>query len=104
MKWQALVVLIYALFIVLGGLIGYVKAHSHPSLIIGVSTGILLIISSLGIYNGALWGLILSFILTSLLIFFFGYRFYISQSFFPAGIMTIFSTITLLFLSFLPKK
>lgn len=104
MKWQALVILIYALFILAGGMMGYMKAHSHMSLIMGSTAGIILVISSIGIYNTSTWGLVTAFTVTTLLTFFFGYRYYITQAIFPSGVTTILSAITLLVLSFLPRK
>ena len=104
MKWHALVILVYALFILAGGVMRFMKAHSHLSQIVGTTAGILLLISSAGIYNSYGWALFLAFVVTALLMFFFGYRFYEKQSFFPGGLMTILSVTTLLVLSFLPRK
>lgn len=104
MKWHSLAVLIYALLVIVGGVVGYLKAQSHISLIMGMSTGLLLLVSSYAILNGQAWGLQLAFSVTTFLIFVFGYRYYLTQGFFPSGFMTLLSTVTLLFLSFLPKK
>lgn len=104
MKWQCFVVVIYALFILLGGVMGYVKAHSHASLLAGSATGVILLISAIGIYSTRTWGLVLAFVVTSFLTFFFGYRYYSTQVLFPSGVMTVLSSATLLILSFLPKK
>lgn len=104
MKWQCIVVVVYAVFILLGGIMGYVKSHSHASLIAGSVTGVILLVSAIGIYNARTWGLILAFVVTSFLTFLFGYRYYNAQVLFPSGVMTILSAVTLLILSFLPKK
>lgn len=104
MKYHSLVVGIYAALIIIGGFIGYIKAQSHMSLIMGVGAGTLLFISAAGIYYSQGWGLLLAFLLTGLLMFFFGYRFYTTQLFLPAGLMTTLSVLSLLFLSFLPRK
>jgi uncharacterized membrane protein (UPF0136 family) len=104
MKWQALVVLIYGLFILAGGIIGFVKAQSHASLWIGATASLILIVASIGIYNFYPSGLFLAFGATTLLMFFFGYRYFLKQAFFPSGMMMVLSVITLLVLSFLPRK
>ena len=104
MKWQSLVVLIYALFILVGGMMGFLKSHSHMSLIMGTISGLLLMAASYGIYHSSNWGLFLGFIVTALLMFFFGYRFFLNQSFFPGSLMTLLSVTTLLLLSLLPRR
>lgn len=104
MKWHGLVVAIYALFIFAGGMIGFMKAHSQISLIIGSTAAFALLISSAGIYYSQTWGFFTAFVLTTLLMFFFGYRFYLKPAFFPGGMMTLLSVATLLFLSYLPRK
>lgn len=104
MTWHALVVLIYALFIFLGGMMGFMKAHSSVSLWMGSASSLLLLLSAFGIYRSQGWGLILAFVVTTVLAFFFGFRFYTKQAFFPAGLTTLLSVGTLLLLSFLPRK
>lgn len=104
MKWQSLIVLIYALFVLVGGIIGFMKAHSHVSLIMGTTSGLLLMVAAFGIYHSYNWGLFLGFILTALLMFFFGYRFFLNQAFFPSGLMTMLSVVTLFFLALLPRR
>ncbi|QLH35141.1 MAG: hypothetical protein HWD61_02500 [Parachlamydiaceae bacterium] len=49
MKLSALVVFIFALLILIGGVIGFNQAHSVPSLIAGTASGVLLIICGFGI-------------------------------------------------------
>lgn len=104
MKWQALVVFIYALFILVGGLMGFIKASSYMSLVMGTIAGVALLIAAAGIYQSYGWGLVLAFIVTGLLIFFFGYRFSLKLAFFPAGLTGLVSVATFLFLSFFPRK
>ena len=104
MKWHALTVLIYALLILAGGMMGFVKAHSNASLIVGSAAGILLLIAATSMYYSAAWGLTLALATTSLLAIFFSYRFFEKQAFFPSGFMALLSLAVLICLSFLPRK
>lgn len=104
MKWHALTTLVYALLIIVGGMIGFAKAHSYMSLIMGAGSGVILLVAAWGLYSSSGWSFFLSTIVTGLLMLFFGCRLYTTQAFFPAGMMTIFSVATLFLLLMLPKK
>lgn len=104
MKSHALAIMIYALLIIIGGVMGFAKAHSLVSLIVGSFAGILLISSSVGIYYSHSWGLYLAFAVTSVLLLFFGYRYFGKMAFFPSGMMALLSVATLLCLWLLPRK
>lgn len=104
MKWHALTVLIYALLILVGGMMGFVKAHSSASLIAGTVAGLILIMTSTGIYYSHPWGLTVALAATSLLTLFFSYRYFVAQAFFPSGFTALISVVVLLLLSFLPRR
>ena len=104
MKFHAFTVAIYALLIIVGGMMGFAKAHSLISLIVGTVAGILLISSSVGIYYSHNWGLYLAYSVTGILLLFFCYRYFAKMAFFPSGMMALLSLATLLSLWLLPRK
>lgn len=81
--------LFYALLILAGGITGYLKAQSVPSLL-----SALLLAPLIAIYHSKKPYLAMATVLFSLL--FFSYRTYKTTLFFPSGFMVITSTITLL--------
>jgi uncharacterized membrane protein (UPF0136 family) len=95
---QGIVTLIYALLILAGGVMGYVKASSKISLIMGVSFAVALTVSGIATLKNNHWGFLTSIGLSTLLLLFFGYRFYLTQQFFPSGMMTFLSAIVIIIL------
>lgn len=61
------VVVVYGLFCIVGGIIGYVKAQSNASLIAGLLSGIVLLICSYGIAKGNTLVLYVSLVVSILL-------------------------------------
>lgn len=86
---------IYALIILIGGVIGFVKAGSIPSLAMGVVFASLLILTALQVHKKMIIGVYLSAILTGFLALFFCYRFFSSYKFMPAGLILLLSLINL---------
>jgi len=97
MKKTGLILLVFAIIVFLGGLTGYLKGGSTGSVIMGTSFGIALLFTSLLAYKRVVWGAYLGLILTLILDAFFTYRFVISMNMMPAGLMTIISTLVLIF-------
>lgn len=81
--------IVYGLLAGLGGILGYVKARSQTSLISGLISGILLIISGIAQQQGATWGLPMAIGVTIVLIIVFAIRFAKTRKFMPAGLMVI---------------
>jgi uncharacterized membrane protein (UPF0136 family) len=84
---------IYIVMLVLGGLMGFLKANSKASLIASVSFAAVLVLCNVGIIfqpNVA------DFVLAFLLIFF-GMRLAKSKKFMPNGMMVILTLLTLVF-------
>lgn len=91
MKSYAYIVFIYAMLVLAGGLIGYLKAASMPSLFTGMTFGIMLLFCAWGVYNNYYAGVVLSMVLTALLTIFFAYRFGMTHQFMPGGLMALIS-------------
>ncbi|HEV8050918.1 MAG TPA: TMEM14 family protein [Parachlamydiaceae bacterium] len=85
------IVLTYALLVFLGGIFGYVKAESTASLIMGVAFAVALSSSAFAMFNEKNIGFIIASISTALLAAFFIYRFALTYSFMPAGMMSVLS-------------
>jgi uncharacterized membrane protein (UPF0136 family) len=95
-----LTVLLFGLFVFVGGLVGYFKSGSLISLITGVLFGTLLIVHSVWVFKKKLASFYRTIFLSSLLAAFFIYRLIATHRFFPAGLMTLLSlavTFALLF-------
>ncbi len=95
MNPSALIVFVYAVLTLGGGIFGFVKVGSRPSLISGLVSGLLLLAAGYGLLRGQSWGLPLSLVLTAALLIFFGVRYSQSHAFMPAGLMVILSILTL---------
>ncbi len=88
----AVILGVYALLLIAGGAMGYVKARSKPSLIAGTISGIVgLIAAVLATTVGPKLGVQVGLGLSALMILFFGPRFLRSKKFMPAGLMAILS-------------
>lgn len=79
----------YTLILILGGLVGYLKAGSLLSIISSLVFGSLLLI---GLYNKSTATLLLT--LTALLLFF-AYRWFQTGNFLPAGVLLVLTGLVL---------
>jgi uncharacterized membrane protein (UPF0136 family) len=88
----------YGIFILIGGIIGYVKAGSLASLAMGVIFGALLIGSAFW----RRWGRVLALISTLFLDVFFTFRYLSTGKFNPPGVLALvsFAVLVLLVLNF----
>jgi len=98
MKLNSVLVLFYAILVLTGGIIGYVKAGSLASIGMSGTIAAILIACAWGIYQNNLLAFYGAFACTAFLSAFFMYRFFLTFNFMPAGMMLI---ISLLFLAFL---
>lgn len=98
MKISALTLIVYGLFVLVGGMIGYAKAHSMISLVMGTSFAIGLILCGFAVLYYWKVGLYGGLILSTTLLFFFAYRFYLTHAMMPAGMMSVLSFAALLIL------
>ncbi len=91
--------LIYGSLAIFGGLLGYIKVKSLPSLISGTFSGILLVIAAILQFQGIFWGKYLAIAVTLLLIVVFIIRWYKTKKVMPAGMMVIVGTACLVMIS-----
>ena len=85
----AIAAIAYGILSVVGGIFGYMKAKSLPSLISGVISGVLLIVAGMVSNMGMAWGIPLALVITAALVIVFIYRLVKTKRFMPAGLMTV---------------
>ena len=85
--------LIFGALTIIGGLIGYVKAGSLPSIIAGAITGVLLVVAGWILPANRTPGLVIGLIVSLLLAAQFVPKFIRTKSLMPAGLMSILSVI-----------
>ncbi len=96
MNTPALIVLLYAVLVIAGGVLGFVKAGSRPSLIGGLVGGLGLLAAAWGIGRHQAWGLPGALVLTLALLVFFAVRYVRTRAFMPGGLMAILSLFALI--------
>ncbi len=90
-----LILWIYIALLVVGGLIGFLKAKSKASLIASLAFAIPLALCAAGVVPPSA-STIVANILLAVLALFFGMRFAKTKAFMPGGLMTIASVVALL--------
>jgi uncharacterized membrane protein (UPF0136 family) len=87
------IVALYGILILVGGIIGHIKAGSNASLVMGVVFGLLLLLSSVGMLSKKYFkkGVYFALILTLVLDAFFSYRFLATMKFMPSGMLALVS-------------
>ena len=93
MDATAIYFLVFGALTILGGIIGYVKASSLPSIIAGTITGILLLVAGWILPNNRTAGLAIAFIVSLLLAAQFVPKLIRTAKMMPAGLMSILSVI-----------
>lgn len=104
MQKKSIWIAMYAALIMVGGLIGYFKAQSFPSLIAGTSTALLLGACSYFVWQKNQLAYLFTEVIAFSLFSFFGYRFITSYKFMPGGLMTICSAVLLTYLVMSKKQ
>lgn len=79
---------IYAALLAAGGLIGFLKAGSRPSLIAGLASG-LVAVAALALSTRSPQGFWLGAALSAVMLVFFGRRFASGRKFMPGGMLTV---------------
>lgn len=86
-------ILVYGLLVAIGGIFGYIRARSKPSLISGLVSGVLLVIAwAIGLQTAS-WGLGVATLIAIGLLIVFALRFQKTQKFMPAGLLAILSLV-----------
>ncbi|MEM6251677.1 MAG: TMEM14 family protein [Cyanobacteria bacterium P01_D01_bin.156] len=96
MSFALIIALIYGILAIVGGITGYLKARSLPSLISGIISGLLLLIGALRAAQGIVSGLWVVKIVSLLLVIVFVIRLVKTRKFMPAGLMVMGGMITLI--------
>lgn len=89
------VAIAYGVLAAVGGVVGYRKVKSKMSLISGLVSGILLIVSGAIAQSGIMLGYWSAIVVTSLLLVVFSMRLIKTKKFMPAGVMLIAGIVTL---------
>jgi uncharacterized membrane protein (UPF0136 family) len=84
-------ILIYGLVVLLGGVMGYLKAKSKASLFSGLGSGTALLVAWIVCRQAAMAGLGLATLIALVLFVVFIFRFLKTRAFMPAGLMMVFS-------------
>ncbi len=87
MDLKVVAAIAYGALALIGGITGYAKAKSIPSLLAGAVSGILLIVAALLQLQGIAGGLLLARGVTAVLIVVFTLRLLKTRAFMPAGVM-----------------
>lgn len=87
------IVALYGILILVGGIIGHIKAGSCASLVMGVGFGVLLLLAAGGMFLKKFFKKAVYFavILTLILDAFFTYRFLATMKFMPSGLLALVS-------------
>src|SRR5256885_999387 len=87
---------VYAVLLAVGGVIGYTKAASRPSLIAGLASALAAIAALVLSFQSTSLGMGLGSALAVFLFLFFGYRFAMkTRKFMPSGLLAVVSLIVL---------
>lgn len=90
---------IYSAFLILGGIMGYVKAQSKMSLLTGLVSGLIVLLALKVSEKNPKAGYLFIASISLVIAIFFSLRFAASHAFMPSGLMLILSTITYVFVA-----
>lgn len=95
MKAPGIVIFLFGLLVLVGGIIGYATAGSMASLIAGSAFGLGLLASGMGVSRGKKVGFLFAPLLTLLLIVLLGYRSVETGEFVPSGLIAVLGVVAL---------
>lgn len=93
METMAIVVWVYGTLVLVGGVMGWVKARSMPSLIAGIGFGAMLDVVGVAIWLGYRGGVVMALTWSLVLAGMMGVRFAKSKKFMPAGLVAAISVV-----------
>lgn len=96
--WAQGVLGVYAVLLAIGGVIGFAKAKSRPSLIAGLGSAAIAALAAVVIHFNMKLGSIQGALLAVVLSVFFGARFRKSRKWMPGGMMMVLSQVVAVFL------
>jgi uncharacterized membrane protein (UPF0136 family) len=99
MQFENIVFWSYVILLLVGGLIGFFKAHSKVSLITSAVSAALLILTHIGIFEPS-FGRKLAAIIMVVLLVVFAMRLAKSKKFIPSGLMLVLTVVVLAMLNF----
>jgi uncharacterized membrane protein (UPF0136 family) len=91
---------IYGALLIAGGIAGYFKAGSRPSVIAGTISG-LIAFAALGVSTQDVLGFRIGAVLAALMLVVFDVRFFKTRKLMPSGLLAILSLVVLIVLGFL---
>ncbi len=92
-QFSIFAVFIFAIFLLIGGAVGFVKAGSLISLVASVLSSLVMILSGIGMLKNKAFGTYSALIASVILMVVFGFRFANSGRFMPAGLVLTASVI-----------
>jgi uncharacterized membrane protein (UPF0136 family) len=104
MTAPGIVILLFGLLVLGGGIIGYTNTASFASLIGGSASGLGLLASGLGVPRRKELGFVFAPFITLLLTAFFASRLVLSGDFIPSGLMGVLGLVALVLYCMLPAK
>jgi uncharacterized membrane protein (UPF0136 family) len=104
MTAPGIVILLFGLLVLGGGIVGYSTAGSMASLIAGSAFALGLLVSGLGVLKRKKLGFVFAPFITVLLTAFFAYRLVLSGDFIPSGLMGVLGLVALVLYCALPAK
>lgn len=104
MKQKSLIIGSYATLILIGGVIGFVVAHSLISLIVSSLFALFLFVCSIFIWKGHSRAFQIAMMTVFCLFLFFSYRFLLTNKLAPAGIMSCISGALFVYLAATRKQ
>ncbi|MDN3505534.1 MAG: TMEM14 family protein [Rhabdochlamydiaceae bacterium] len=93
MKLNGTLFFLFGALLIAGGAIGFIKAGSIISLVMGATLGLTICILAIYTLKGVVYCENCALVMTLLTDIFFAYRLLKAKSFFPAGIITIIASI-----------
>ncbi len=95
MRTSATILFLFGLTLVLGGFMGWARADSLISLIMGGGFGLSLVVCGWLMLRGRVWALYAAMLITTSISALFAYRFFTTQKMMPAGMILIMGLLTL---------